>query len=117
MDSGHVDKWLSLLKRGIVTVPEIANGLLVDLMRDGGPDSELSAFVAGLPVEVQQRLRDLLREIKAADYHWKPFVLGPGGSVLNSEADDSAKLRRLCAALDSDALFKSRKGMVVAAEG
>lgn len=100
MDSPHIAKLLSIYQKGVITAPEIANSLLIDLIRDGGPDTELPSFVAGLPDEVQQGLRDLLREIRRADYRWRPFMLGPGGSVLHSEADDSARLRRLCTVLE-----------------
>jgi hypothetical protein len=99
VDSPHIAKLLSLYRRGVVTTPEITNALLVDLIGDNSSDTELSSFVAGLPNELQQKLRDVLREIQKAEYRWKPFMLGPGGSVLHSEAEDSARLRRLCAVL------------------
>lgn len=100
MDSPHTAKLLSSYKRGVITVPEFANALLVDMIKDEGPETDLPSLVAGLPNEVVQRLRELLLEVRRADYHWRPFMLGPGGSVLHSEADDSAKLRRLCEALE-----------------
>lgn len=99
MDSTHIAKLLSLHVRGVITTPEIANSLLIDLVGDDGPDSELPSLVAGLPDEVRKILSVLLREIRMADYRWRPFMLGPGGSVLKTEADDSARLRRLCAIL------------------
>jgi hypothetical protein len=100
VDSPHIAKLLSIYKREVITIPEIANGILVDLIRNNSPDTELPSFVTELPNEVQQNLRDLLRKIQKADYCWKPFTLGPGGSVLHSEADDSARLRRLCVVLE-----------------
>lgn len=100
MDSTHGAKLLSMYRRGLITAPETANSLLIDLIRDDGPDSELPSFVNGLPEEVQQKLRDLLREIQRAEYRWRPFMLGPGGSVLHSEANDSERLRPLCALLE-----------------
>jgi hypothetical protein len=98
MDSTHITKLLSLHERGVITTPEIANSLLIDLIGDTGPDAELPSFVAGLPDLVRKQLLDLLQEIRMAGYCWKPFMLGPGGSVLHTEADDSARLRRLCTA-------------------
>jgi hypothetical protein len=100
VDSPHIAQLLSLYRRGVVATPEIANSFLVDLIRDNSSDTELPSFVAGLPSEVQQKLRDLLRDIQQAEYRWRPFMLGPGGSVLHSEADVSARLRRLCAVLE-----------------
>jgi hypothetical protein len=101
MDSTHVAKLLSLFARGVITAPDIANSLLVELIRGDSSDAELPSFMAGLPDEVQQRLRDLLREVQKAEYRWRPFMLGPGGSVLRSEADDSARLRQLCGVLET----------------
>ena len=114
MSSNYIFKSLSPLKRGIVTVPETANDLLIELMRDSEFEADLPAFVAGLPIEVQQQLRTSLREIQATDYRWKPFVFGPGGSVLNSEAEDSARLRWLCAELEGErwAVPTLRKGLL-----
>lgn len=102
MNSEHAAKLLSLYKKGVVTVPELANALLIDLIEDDGPETELPPFVTTLPEEVGQRLRELLREIQKADYRWRPFMLGPGGSVLQSETDDSARLQRLCVVLGID---------------
>ena len=98
MDAPHVAKLLSLYSRGVIPTPELANGLLVDLIRDDNSDTELTSFVAGFPNKIQQKLRDLLPEIQKADDHWKHFMLGPGGCVSHSEADDSARLRRLMTA-------------------
>ena len=100
MDAPYIAKLLTLYTRGVVTAPEIANGLRVERIKDDSFDTELPSFVGRLPGAVQQRLQDLLREIQEAECRWKPFMLGPGGSVLPSEADDSVRLRRLCAVLE-----------------
>jgi hypothetical protein len=100
VDSPHIAKLISLYAKGVVTAPEMANSLLIDLIRDDSCDTELPSFLGELPDAVRQKLQDLLREIQEAEYRWKPFMIGPGGSVLHSDADDSARLRRLCTVLE-----------------
>ncbi len=102
MDLEHIRRHLALYKRGILTVPEFATSILIDLMQSDGPDAELPSFVATFPEPVRNGLIDLLREIQKADHHWTPFRFGPSGSVLKTEADDSARLRQLCNALHLD---------------
>lgn len=102
MDPPHRAKLLSLYERGIVTAPEIASGLLIDLIKDDGLDPELPSFVACLPAEVRRKLRDLLQQAQQLGHSWTPSLLGPGGSVLRSAADDSIRLRRLGEVLGID---------------
>ena len=102
MEMQSLARLLSLYERGVITTPEITNGLIVRLMEREGSDDELPSFVAGLPDEVQQRLRNQLQEIRRTHYRWKFFWIGPGGSVLASEAEDSERLRRICSALKID---------------
>ncbi len=101
MELSHTAKLLSLYERGVITAPEVANSLLTDLIREDDPDLNLSSYMASLPDEVRRKLRDLLRQIQQADYRWRPFMLGPGGTVLHSATDDSLKLRRLCMMLET----------------
>ena len=100
MDSHDLAQLLALLNRGSITVPEAANKLLMGLMEGAVPDAALPAFVSDLPAPIGERLRELLGEIRRAGYRWKPFWLGPGGSVLASDADDAARLAQLCEVLE-----------------
>jgi hypothetical protein len=102
VDTKHIAKLLSLHEKGVITTSEITQSLLIDLVGSDVPDVELPSLVAGLPEKVRKNLLDLLRVIRTADYCWSPFMLGPGGSVLQTKAEDSAKLRRICTALERE---------------
>jgi hypothetical protein len=99
-DPTRAGKLLARYSSGLLSAPEVAYALLVDLVSDDDFDPDLSSSVAALPDEIGRELRKRLQEIQSAGFRWKPFLLGPGGSVSSSEADDSMRLRRLCALLE-----------------
>ena len=100
MNSSRITKLMSLYTRGLISPSETANGLLVHLIEDNSFDTELPLLLGRFDDEVKLRLQDLLRDIQRAGYRWKRFTIGPGGgSVLQSESDDSQRLRVLCAIL------------------
>ena len=96
MDSSHIVKLLSIYGKGVITAPEFANGVLVDLIKHDGPVVDLASHLANLPDEVRRKLEDLLRHIERADYHWRPFVFGPGGPIRDSATEDATRLRQIC---------------------
>ena len=100
MDLSHTAKLLSIYKRGVITAPEFANGVLVDFIQHDYPIEELVFRLTRLPDEVQQTFEDLLRQIERADYHWYPFVFGPGGAIRGSDSEDATRLRQICTTLE-----------------
>ena len=75
---------------GLLTVNEAADATLSDLVDNA--EAESRSVAEALPAEVRDALFGRLRDIRAADYRWKPFLLGSGPTPYA----DPARLRRLC---------------------
>jgi hypothetical protein len=99
MDLKHVEKLLQLYEKQVVYLGELANDLILDMMMSDEHDAALVPFVDSLPDEVRQKLFSRFHDIHRADYRWRPLWIGPGGPVLGSDADDQARLRRICEVL------------------
>ena len=95
VDSIRPAKLLALYARGIITAPEFADGLLLALVEHDEPAALLPAALVQLPDEVRHNLDRLLAQIQRTGYQWRPFMLGPGGSIRGSAAEDAARLRQI----------------------
>src|SRR5207253_2874289 len=89
-------KVIALYKSSLVTAAEAANSLLYDLLGESELDTAFLSSVGSLPDEVRREFVCLLRRIQEEDYHWTPFLL-TAARVPAATAEQSAKLRRLCA--------------------
>ncbi len=101
MGSTHTSKLLSLYERGLITKSETASSLISELIRHDQLTADVLIPLNDLPDAVRRQLDDLLRQIQQADYHWRPFVFGPGGPIRGSAAEDATRLRQICLLWDS----------------
>src|SRR5689334_2734920 len=93
--------WLRAYSRGLIAAAEFADALLHDLVLEEMLPEDMRTFLSGYPDDVVTDLRARLRRIRGANFRWRPFLIGPGsgGPVSGSEAEDSARLRRIYAAV------------------
>lgn len=93
-------KILARYESGLLSSPEIATALLVDLVSEEPAGPDLLSSMARLPEEVARDLRAILRGIRSAGYAWQPFLIGPAGPGTGAEPSDPERLRRICSLLE-----------------
>ena len=98
MNSVKTAKMLSRYSSGLLSAPEVAQAMLVDLLGDTEIDTKFLT-AAELPSEVRRALNDLLHNIQKEGYHWRPFFVDPTPGTDSVSTDDAVKLRRICEAL------------------
>lgn len=99
LDPERIKKRLSLHSRNLISTSEAAHALLVDMLSGDCSDPGLPQQLSELPIEIRNRLWNLLREIESLDYRWKPFLIGPIDRDPDSGFADPVKLKQLCALL------------------
>ena len=97
MKSKRLANYLSLHEEGCLSSNEVANSVLHELLSEPELDLACLSSIGSLPVGVQEAFLDLLRRIRAADYQWKPFMIGSGPRPEHPEYP--GKLREICAFL------------------
>lgn len=101
MNSGKTARIIARYESGLLSASEVANSLLHDLSSEPELDTAFLATIELLPDAVKRALFELLRRIQDAGFHWTPFLLTSFSSFSDS-AEQSEKLRRICALLKCD---------------
>jgi hypothetical protein len=98
MDPKELAKRISLYESGLISAPEWANSLLLDLVSAPEFDTAFVSSLDSLPREVGQAFRSLLARIEEANFRWTPFLL-TSSTDPRDPTEYSTQLRQVCALL------------------
>jgi hypothetical protein len=94
MNPERMANYLSLHGEELLSSNEVANTVLYELLSEPELDLAFLSSIGTLPVGVQEAFLNLLRKIQAADYQWRPFLIGSG--PYPDFPDFPGKLRKIC---------------------
>ena len=101
MDAKRTQKMIGHYESGLLSALEVATHLLCELVFAPEIDTGFLSSLPSLPNEVRQEFLDMLREIREANYRWKPPLLTSSRNPLSDGTEYSAKLRQVIAMFDS----------------
>ncbi len=97
MDAKKKAKMIGRYESGLLSALEVATDLLCELVFAPEIDAGFLSSLPSLPNEVRQAFLGILREIREADYRWKPPLLTASKNPFSDGTEYSAKLRRVIA--------------------